>query len=180
MGLATGARPGEVAAMRPTDIDVSGRVWTYKPAAHKTAYRGRARTIYIGPHGQRILRPFLSGRAVDAPLFDPREAVAERAARAKTHRRPDQKPNPRKTVRTHGDCYTTASYRRAVSRACVLSGVPVWHPNRLRHNAATRIRRDCGLEVAAVLLGHSSATLTDHVYAERDTARAIEAVAKIG
>ena len=36
-----------------------------------------------------------------------------------------------------------------------------WHPHRLRHSAATRIRREHGLEAARVILGHSSAVTSE-------------------
>ena len=43
-----------------------------------------------------------------------------------------------------------------------------WHPYQLRHTAATLIRRQFGLEAAQLALGHSSALVTEAVYAERD------------
>lgn len=55
-----------------------------------------------------------------------------------------------------------------------------WHPHQLRHSAGTRIRRDFGLEAAQIALGHSSALVTDAVYAERDMAKAIEVMKRIG
>lgn len=73
--LLTAARAGEIVAMRPCDIDMSGRVWTYQPAMHKAAYHGHARTIYTGPRAQEVLRPFLK-RPVGAHLFSPAEAMA--------------------------------------------------------------------------------------------------------
>ena len=63
--------------MRPCDIDMSRRVWTYRPAEHKTAHHGHARVIYIGPRAQGVLRPFLA-RPLGAYLFSPAEAMAER------------------------------------------------------------------------------------------------------
>lgn len=42
-----------------------------------------------------------------------------------------------------------------------------WTPNQLRHTFATEVRREHGLEAAQVLLGHSTADVTQ-VYAERD------------
>jgi integrase len=54
-----------------------------------------------------------------------------------------------------------------------------WHPHQLRHNAATLYRREHGLEIARVLLGHKHAAITE-IYAEADRERAIEVVAKIG
>ncbi len=55
-----------------------------------------------------------------------------------------------------------------------------WHPHQLRHAAGTRIRRDFGLEAAQIALGHSSALITDAVYADRDTAKAVEVMRRMG
>jgi site-specific recombinase XerD len=54
-----------------------------------------------------------------------------------------------------------------------------WAPNQLRHNAATRLRREFGLDVAKTVLGHSSVVPTQ-LYAEQDAAKAVEAMAQIG
>lgn len=55
-----------------------------------------------------------------------------------------------------------------------------WHPHQLRHNAATLLRREFGLEAAQLTLGHASAQITDAVYAERDHAKVVEIMRKIG
>ena len=55
-----------------------------------------------------------------------------------------------------------------------------WHPYQLRHAAGTRIRREFGLEAAQIALGHSSALVTDAVYAERDLTKVVEVMRKIG
>lgn len=34
-------------------------IWLYTPTSHKTAHRGKKRTIYIGPRAQAILKPWL-------------------------------------------------------------------------------------------------------------------------
>jgi len=57
---------------------------------------------------------------------------------------------------------------------------PTRHPHQLRHTAGTRIRREFGLEAAAATLGHSSAKLTDEVYAERDLQRVAEVMKRMG
>ena len=54
-----------------------------------------------------------------------------------------------------------------------------WSPNRLRHTAATNIRREFGLEAAQVILGHAAADVTQ-VYAERDQQKAKEVARQIG
>lgn len=54
-----------------------------------------------------------------------------------------------------------------------------WHPNQLRHSAATRLRREFGLDVAKAVLGHSSVMPTQ-VYAEQDQAAAADAMLRTG
>ena len=86
------------------------------------------------------------------------------------------KRNPK---RTPGACYDTQSYGRAVRDACKKAGVARWGPNRLRHNAATRLRKEFGLDVARAVLGHADAATTT-IYAERDAALALEAMERAG
>jgi integrase len=191
----TGMRSGEVCQMRTRDISTSGNVWTYTPERHKTQYRGHVRTVYLGPKAQDILRPWLRMN-LDEHLFQPREAEAERRTRQHAARktplscgnRPGSNvaTKPRKSA---GDAYKTDSYLRAVKYGIdkanrerakqELSEIPNWHPHQLRHNAATYFRREHGLEVARVLLGHKHAAITE-VYAEADRERAVEDVAKSG
>lgn len=54
-----------------------------------------------------------------------------------------------------------------------------WHPHQLRHNTATFLRKEFGLDTARIILGHHSALITD-VYAELDQQKALEAVVKVG
>jgi integrase len=54
-----------------------------------------------------------------------------------------------------------------------------WHPHQLRHNAATVLRKEYGIEVAKIILGHATLSATQ-VYAERDLEKAREVVSKIG
>ena len=54
-----------------------------------------------------------------------------------------------------------------------------WHPHQLRHNAATDIRREFGLEAAQTILGHQSVSVTE-MYAEKDKEKAMAAMAKFG
>ena len=67
--------------------------------------------------------------------------------------------------------YRESSYYNAIRRTCRRLDVPHWTPNQLRHAAATRIRRECGIEVARTLLGHTDISTTE-IYAERDAAAA--------
>ena len=210
--LLTAARGGELVAMRPVDIDTtsdatvdpSERLWFYCPVDHKTAHHGHKRKIYLNARAQAIIAPFLTGRAVDAFLFSPAEAEAERRAQQREERKSPVQPSQvqraaqakrRRPKRTPGPCYTGASYRRAIERACLEADreahrldptiptdqviVPTWHPHRLRHNAATVIRREFGLEVAKIILGHKSVAVTE-IYAEADERKAQEAMRRIG
>ncbi len=190
----SGMRPGEVCVMRTIDVDTSGRVWIYTPESHKTEHHGRERRIYLGPAAQAILRPWLRPE-LTAYLFSPREAMdqrqAERRRERKTPLTPSQRSRKRKAKpkRSPGERYTTIAYGGAINRSIAKANreaeklgsppIPRWGPNRLRHNAATRLRREFGLDVARAVLGHSSPVVTE-VYAELDQAKASEAMAKIG
>jgi len=54
-----------------------------------------------------------------------------------------------------------------------------WHPHQLRHNAATFLRKEFGLETARIILGHRSAAITE-VYAELDQQKALAAIVRVG
>lgn len=54
-----------------------------------------------------------------------------------------------------------------------------WAPNQLRHNYATRVRKEHGLEAAQVVLGHARADVTQ-IYAERNEELAAAVAAKLG
>ena len=53
------------------------------------------------------------------------------------------------------------------------------HPHQLRHNAATAIRREFGIEAARIILGHETLTATQ-IYAEADLAKASAVMRQIG
>ncbi len=181
----TGMRPAEVCILRPCDLDRSGDVWLYRPGAHKTEHHGRERIVFIGGEAQAVLLRYLA-RAPEDYCFRPVDSEAKRRAAAHKARvvpinhgnRPGTN-RKRKARRAPGDRYTTASYRRAITRACGKAKVEAWAPNRLRHSFATKVRRDFGLEAAQVALGHSSAQVTQ-VYAERDIAKGIQVARSIG
>lgn len=54
-----------------------------------------------------------------------------------------------------------------------------WHPHQLRHNAATSIRKEFGLEAARVVLGVRSVAVAD-IYAEVDRSVAMDVMEKVG
>ncbi|AMV27385.1 Tyrosine recombinase XerC [Gemmata sp. SH-PL17] len=183
----TVCRPGEVARIRRADIDTSKAVWLYKPDAHKTAWRGKTRTIPIGPRAQELLQGFFTTDPNDF-LFSPRRAMeeyqAERSRNRKTPRWPSHiTRNGAKRItkpkRAPAEFYDGTSFAHAVAKACKRFGIPHWHPNQLRHTGATRVRKEFGLEAAQVLLGHSRADVTQ-VYAERNETLAVSIATKIG
>lgn len=177
--LVTGMRPGEVVLMRVCDIDMSGKIWEYRPASHKTEHHGKERIIFLGPQAREIIRPFLKPE-VDAHLFSPKEAVLD--ARKKLN---PKNGRSRKTTRVSGymRCpsirYPRSSYQNAIYKACVNANIPAWGPNRLRHNAATFLRKEFGIEAARVILGHTSAAVSE-IYAEMDRKKAAEIMAEVG
>ena len=182
--LWTGCRPGEACVIRAIDLKMDGPVWEYRPHSHKGQHHGKERVIYIGPHGQEVLKPWLK-MDLHAYLFSPREGRAAyqaiRAANRKTPmpsgpRNGKPKTNPK---RRPGEVYTTTAYDQAIGRACKRAGVAGWCPNRLRHLAGTKIRAVYGIEAARIILGHSSMK-TSEVYAEIDQEKAKEIMKKLG
>lgn len=150
--LFTGARAGELVNLRLCDIDTAGEVWQADLTHHKTEHHGHDRVIMFGPKAKEVLNPLLAGRKTTDNVFD--------AGRGK-------------------GAYDTASYRRSITRACEAAGVPVWTPHRLRHNAATNLRREFGLEAAKLVLGHSCGRMTE-LYAEADKAKTADVIARVG
>ena len=169
--LLTGMRPGEVLQMRACDISTTGKVWEYRPASHKTQHRKKKRVIPLGGRTQEIIKPFLK-TDLRGYLFNPEHGRAEFVEKT-------FQEGSGVAVRNHRTRYSTPGYNRAITRACGAAGVPRWSPNQLRHNFATKVRKEHGIEVARVLLGHSSA-VTSEIYAEVDQDAARAVVAKIG
>ena len=181
----TGCRPGEVCNIRPSDVQRDGDVWLYLPFTHKTEQTGRPRVVCIGPRAQAVLRPYLL-RDGDSFCFSPLDSERRRRAEMHAHRRTPMSCGNRPGTncklsrrRPAGACYTADSYRRAIHRACDNASVDRWSPNRLRHSAATDIRKQYGLEAAQVVLGHSQADVTQ-VYAERDLKLAARIAREVG
>jgi integrase len=196
----TGMRPGEVIRMRGADIDRTGPVWVYRPAGHKTAWRGKARAVPLGPRARAVLRPFLDGREPSRFFFSPLEAREERYARMRSERKtrvqPSQECRRKKApLKLPGERYRTGSYAQAVKRGIERANaarvevaaeegrepelLPHWHPNQLRHTHATEVRRKYGLEAAGAALGHERLSVTE-VYAEKNEELARRVATEMG
>jgi integrase len=126
----TEARPGEVCAMRSSDIDCADDIWLYTPSSHKTIHHGHRRTIFIGPKAQHILRPFLRLHP-NAFCFSPIEAEGERREFLHSKRiTPFNRGNTvgtnrkRQPMRHPKSRYDVCSYRRAIATACELAFQP--------------------------------------------------------
>jgi integrase len=202
--LLTGMRPGEVCGMRTCEIETSGRVWVYRPRTHKTAYHGHKREIRLGPRARAIVEPFLRAD-VQAHILSPADAETERRAAGRQSRTTPRRPwehrcersraAKRERQRAPRDRYDVPSYRRAIARACERADrlarkqdptappdrviIPTWHPNQLRHNAATFLEREYGIDVARAVLGHRSVKVTER-YVAMDFAKSEQAMAEVG
>jgi integrase len=185
----TGMRVGEVRRMRTSEVDRSGKVWRYTPKRHKTKHFGRPRMVALGPKAQTVLTPWLK-LDPESPIFSPEVGEKLRRRRQQADRRTRVQPSQvmraemraaraDERERAPGEVYRVESYRRAIARACKKAGVEAWTPARLRHNAAERIRREFGVEVARCYLGHADIRTTQ-LYSSMDEAKAMDAAARVG
>jgi integrase len=172
----------------------------YRPVLHKTAYRGKSRSIPLGPRAREVVVPFLDGREPTAFLFSPLDARRERYARMRSARKTKVQPSqacratdsPKKVP---GVRYHTGSYAQAVKRGIEKANaaraeeaaaggrepvlLPHWHPNQLRHTHATEVRSKYGLEAAGAALGHTRLSVTE-IYAEKNEALAMRVADEMG
>ncbi len=168
--LLTGCRAGEIMALRGADLLPGEPNWEYRPASHKSAWRGKGRVIPLGPKAQATIKEFLKPD-LEAYLFDLREAVAALHARRVAGRRSQPTPSERarrckdRPGQAHAPGYDRRTYRQAVVRACRQAGVPAWSPLQWRHTSATLIWARFGLEAASNVLGHAKLDTT-LIYAE--------------
>lgn len=148
----TGMRQNELVRLNTTDILSSpdADVWLYCPLRHKTAHRGKTKTIVIGPKASEILKRYMPGTGDKGYLFT----------------------TPR------GKLLSPDAYRMAVERRIRKAHVPYWHTHQLRHARAQLVDRQMGREAAAALLG-DTITVTD-IYARRNLDLAIEAAKRNG
>jgi integrase len=188
-----GGRPQDIVEMRAIDIDTTGLVWEYHPGRYKTEHHNdnddsaKARTVFLGPKAQAVLKPYLDVAPTEY-LFSPRRSEelrkAERRRSRKTPLWPSHLRHHACRRQARGNVvlrkrYDANSYRKAVRRACQKAGVPVWHPNQLRHSRLTEIRKHFGLEASKACAGHREIATTQH-YAEQDRTLASSVMAEIG
>jgi len=159
----TGMRPSELCNLTTGDLDTSGKVWIARLMEHKTQHHGHERVVAIGPRGQDVLRPYLRAD-LSAPIFQPKEAEAERSEERRRQRKTPVQPSQRsrnadrkkrKRRRAPGERYDKDSYR------------------------ATELRKTHGIDAAGVALGHRRLSTTE-VYAERDMEAAMRIAMESG
>lgn len=186
----TGARCGEIVAMRPCDIDRGGPegTWIYRPLRHKGSWRGHAREIVLDASAQQVLAPYLD-RAAERCCFSPRDSEAERNEQRAERRRVKRWPSHDRARRRQRrgakarlrDHYDVDGIRRAIERAVAQAKaaglkVEAWSPHRLRHSTATELRARTGADSARAVLGHHDLDATS-IYAQRDLGVAARALA---
>src|SRR5262249_38916515 len=139
---------------------------------------GKDRRLLVQPHWHPVffhwLRLALEAYLFSQPEPMEEHRVAQRMSRkspVQPSQRHRKKTAPRKSP---GDRYTTESYRRAIAYGCDMSfphpslssirpkdrtadqtaelkdwqSARRWHPHQLRHNAATLLRKEFGLDVS--------------------------------
>lgn len=155
----TGARPTEILCLRVKDLDRSGDIWIARPQFHKTEHHGVARDLYLPPHLYADLACFLDALTPEDYLFSPRRWARE-AHQDAVGRRPNQKPNARKSTRTLGDFPDHSAYRKAIKKACEDAGVAVFTPYQLCNLRLTEIELALSREHASAARNHSDLQVT--------------------
>ncbi|MGE3171785.1 MAG: tyrosine-type recombinase/integrase [Planctomycetota bacterium] len=186
----TGARMGEAVQLATRHVDMSTPdLWMFRPPQHKNLHRQKTREIPIGPKAQAVLKPFICLER-DRAWFRPCDALAETHRRRRTSL--DQAPPPARDERNRrkrkveplwkaGVTYSTNAVQIAIRRACSAAGIePAWTPHMLRHAALTRIREECGLEVAAAVGGHWSLDVTEMYTSATKQRMAADAMKNLG
>jgi len=159
----TGMRPGELVAMRWSEIDASrDDVWIYSPAEHKNAHRGHTRQIIVPSDGVTALIAWRKRCPKD------RDRVW-RWSTPNTYRQAIGLVNKR-IIRQQN-----AVDEKIGGTRCADWG---WTPAQIRHSFATRVYNEVGAEAARVLLGHRNVK-TSEIYAEAHLETAMKAITKL-
>lgn len=153
--LLTGARPGELLALRSADVDTSCVPWVARLDEHKTSdHSTRPRLIVLVGKAANLIDRRLTPFTPDDWLF----------------------PAPKDPARSISRDLVQKRLRRTLTRA----QLPTWTLYDARRWAATTVRGSGALDDAQALLGHSRASTTE-IYAPplRDGAvRAAELLAR--
>ena len=174
----TGARPQEVVACRPCEVDKSGDVWVYQPRSHKTAHLDRGKVFVFGQGGAAALarprsRDLLLRAGGDLGL-ELRAAPAAGCVGSQLERRRVEGPE--------------AGPGAALHPAQLSQGYPArlpkgGHPGLVAPAAAAHAGHadppGVRLEAAMAVPGHAGTKITE-IYAERDLELAMRIMREIG
>lgn len=193
-----GMRPGEVCIVRACDLDTSGPIWLYRPAKHKTLWRGQSQVKAIPPVAQEIIKQHLRPDR-DAYLFSPADSAAWHLQQQAKNRKPRKtklypcevrrvQQKARNSARrvakqSPGEHYTTMSYRRALEygfERAEKAGetIPRFSPNQVRHSILTFVSQQLGQQAAQIWAGHSSLDTTN-IYTERTVGELVSIAAAL-
>lgn len=157
--IVTGMRSGELVRLKKIHLRKKANgIWEYEPKRHKTQRIRKGKRVPIGGDVIDELRRLIDfdEAGEDEYLFSPRTATILYRQKRAENRKTAARKSKRKVL-PHiqpGERYTASSYCRAIQRAAIRAGVPVWHPHQLRHNAATIIDQHFDKEAVMTVLGH--------------------------
>ncbi|MGH8828726.1 MAG: tyrosine-type recombinase/integrase [Jiangellaceae bacterium] len=154
--LGTSARIGEVLAIRKCDVDVTGSPATIRICGTIVSPAG-------GPtHRQHHPKTTKSTRTVSVPSFTA-EVLRQRLVFAA-----DEDPGHLLFFTRNHTPLTTNNIRRRLRAVLDEAGITGVTPHSFRRTVATVIDRAGGAELAAEMLGHTSAQITKQHYIEPD------------
>jgi len=137
LGLLTGARVGELAAMRVRHLHRPGWVWFSRDIA-----KGHTeRWVPVLPELEPIIAEIIGNVSTDAFVIPTRNRISE------------GQPASRTTL--------ARLVKKIAERAGIAGDV---HPHTLRHAFGDHIARYAGLRVAQALMGHADVSTTQRVY----------------
>lgn len=171
--LLCGSRPGELLALTVGELDRSGELWRADLVKHKTAHKGKSRTLFFNVKAQAILLKYLKADP-HALLFDVSRMTFGNAVK----RACEVAFGMPEELRVWGKKKKELTpEQRAEARAWRRKHV--FTPHWLRHTVATRLADDVGTEAAQRLLGHATKAMTEH-YSRAAEKQAQEAAKRLG
>jgi integrase len=175
VGLMLGLRPGEILGLRWADVDLDNSVVTVSQSLKRERGVDGHQVLRLGEPKTRKSR-----RAVTAPAAVV-EALGRRRAAQASHRLaagPEWVDNGLVFTTENGTPLDPSNVRRAFSAATKKAKLGAWHPNELRHSAASLLSA-AGVpqEQVADLLGHTDTRMLDRHYRHRVTATVTAATA---
>ena len=146
----TAMRPSEVCRMTAGEIStaIDKTNWLYAPKRHKTAHKGKMRTVWLGEKEQRILKKYIDPNAPpDKPLF----------------------------CNTKGKPASSNWLGKQLQKTIETHDLPKFTLYQIRHKKGTDISNEHGRDFARAVLGHTTIQTTG-IYDHGDTEKALMVV----